>query len=144
MLKANFEVHTSFISPWTWENLVEKGNNLPILAIRNISNSRVIGRFQDSSIHFKELAPSNELFREKRDGYISLQEFQRRYILELLDNVSFSKIVERFNQLYEISGASGVIIFGYGSNDEVCHRSVLAEVLNKTGFFRNRITEIIL
>lgn len=144
MKKANFEVHTSFISPWTWANLVEKNNQLPILAIRCISGSRLIGKFQDSSIHFKELAPSNELYRAKRDNLIDLREFQRRYILELLDNVNFSNIVDRFNKLYEVSGASGVIIFGYGSDDEKCHRSVLADILNKTGLFRNNITEIIL
>lgn len=144
MKKANFEVHTSFISPWTWENLVEKHNLLPILAIRCISGSKIIGKFQNSSIHFKELAPSNELYRLKRDGLIDIQEFHKRYILELLENVNFSDIVEKFNKLYEISGASGIIIFGYGSDDEKCHRSVLADILNKTDLFRNKITEIIL
>ncbi len=144
MKKANFEVHTSFISPWTWKTLVEEGNQLPILAIRNIANSSIIGKFQDTSIHFKELAPSNELFREKRDGKIDIPEFHRRYILEIFNNVSFNDIVSRFVNLFEVSGATGLIIFGYGSNDEICHRSVLAELLNKTDLFRNKITELIL
>ena len=144
MKKANFEVHTSFISPWTWKTLVEEGNQLPILAIRNISGSKLIGKYQDSSIHFKELSPSNELFREKRDKKIDIDEFHRRYILEIFNNVSFNDVVSRVINLYEVSGASGVVIFGYGSNDEICHRSTLSDLLNKTDLFRYRITEIIL
>ena len=143
MKRANFSVHTSFISPWTWKNLVSEGNYLPILAIRNIKHSEVIGHLNDTAVHFKELAPSNELFRAKRNGEIDIVEFQKRYLIEL-SGVSFNKIVDKMIQLYNVSGAKGLIIFGYGSNDEVCHRSVLASLLNTTGLFRDRITELIL
>ena len=143
MKRANFSVHTSFISPWTWKTLVTEGNFLPILAIRNIRNSEVIGHLSDTSVHFKELSPSNELFRLKRNGEIGIEEFQKRYLIELA-GINLSSIVDRFIQLYEVSGARGLVIFGYGSNDEVCHRSVLASLLNSTDFFRDRITELIL
>ena len=106
MKKANFEVHTSFISPWTWKTLVEEGNQLPILAIRNIAGSKLIGKYQDSSIHFKELSPSNELYREKRDKKISIDEFHKKYILEIFNNVSFNEVVSKIINLYEVSGFS--------------------------------------
>lgn len=143
MKRANFSVHTSFISPWTWKTLVIEGNYLPILAIRNIKNSNVIGHLSDTSVHFKELSPSNELFRLKRNSEIDITEFQKRYLIELAD-VNIPSVIDRFIQLYEVSGARGIVIFGYGSNDEVCHRSVLSSLLNSTGLFRDRITELIL
>ncbi len=143
MKRANFSVHTSFISPWTWKTLVIEGNYLPILAIRNIKNSNVIGHLSDTSVHFKELSPSNELFRLKRNSEIDITEFQKRYLIELAD-VNIPSVIDRFIQLHEVSGARGIVIFGYGSNDEVCHRSVLSSLLNSTGLFRDRITELIL
>lgn len=143
MKRANFSVHTSFISPWTWKTLVIEGNYLPILVIRNIKNSNVIGHLSDTSVHFKELSPSNELFRLKRNSEIDITEFQKRYLIELA-NVNIPSVIDRFIQLHEVSGARGIVIFGYGSNDEVCHRSVLSSLLNSTGLFRDRITELIL
>lgn len=142
-MKTNFDVYTSFISPWTWKHLVSEGNYLPIIAIRNIKNSNVIGHLSDTAIHFKELSPSNNLYQAKRDGDISLEDFHKRYLIEL-SGVSIEYIVERFNQLFEVSGASGLIIFGYGSNSEACHRSTLASLLNLSGLFKNKITEFVL
>ncbi len=143
MKRINFSVHTSFISPWTWKTLVIEGNYLPILAIRNIKNSEVIGYLNDTAVHFRELSPSNELFRAKRNAEIDITEFHKRYLIEL-SNISLSNIIDRFNQLFNVSGAKGLIIFGYGSDDESCHRSALASMLNSTGLFRDRITELIL
>jgi uncharacterized protein YeaO (DUF488 family) len=142
-MKTNFDVYTSFISPWTWKHLVSEGNYLPILAIRNIKNSNVIGHLSDTAVHFKELSPSNSLYQAKRDNEISLEDFHKRYLIEL-SGISIETIVERFNRLFEVSGARGLIIFGYGSNNEVCHRSTLASLLNLSGLFKNNITEFIL
>lgn len=143
MLKINFNVHTSFVSPWTWKHLVSEGNYLPIIVVRNIRNSSVVGHLNDTAIHFRELSPSNELYRLKRDGIIDLTEFKKKYLIEL-SGISLNSVIERFNQLYNVSGAKGIIIFGYGSDYESCHRSTLASLLNSTGQFNNKITELIL
>ena len=141
IMKTNFDVYTSFVSPWTWKHLVLEGNYLPIFAIRNIKNSNVIGHLSDTAVHFKELSPSNSLYQAKRDNKISLEDFQKRYLIEL-SNISVESIVERFKQLFDVSGAKGLIIFGYGSNSETCHRSILASMLNLSGLFRNNIEEL--
>lgn len=143
MLKINFNVHTSFVSPWTWKHLVSEGNYLPIIVVRNIRNSSVIGHLNDTAVHFRELSPSNELYRLKRDGIIDLVEFQKRYLIEL-SNVSLNSVIERFNQLFNVSGAKGIVIFGYGSDKNLCHRSTLASLLDSTGYFKEKITELVL
>ena len=143
MKKIDFNVHTSFVSPWTWKRLVSEGNNLPIIIVRNIRNSSVIGNLNDTAVHFRELSPSNELYRLKRDGVIDLVEFQKRYIIELSE-LNLDSVVDRFIQLFNVSGASGMVIFGYGSDNEACHRSTLASLLNSTGRFNKNITELIL
>ena len=140
-MKTSFEIYTSFVSPWTWKHLVLEGNFLPILAIRSIKNSEVIGHLSDTAVHFRELSPSNSLYQTKRDNLISLEDFRKKYLIEL-SGISIESLVERFNQLFNISGAKGLIIFGYGSNSESCHRSTLASMLNLSGLFKNEITEL--
>lgn len=142
-MKANFKVYTSFISPWTWKHLVSEENYLPIIAVRNIKNSSLIGHLSDTAVHFKELSPSNSLYQAKRDGEIDLVNFHKRYLIEL-SGISVESIVEKFNQLFNISGAKGLIIFGYGSDDKSCHRSTLSSMLNMSGLFKENITELVL
>ena len=139
-MKINFDVFTSFVSPWTWKHLISEGNYLPILAIRNIKNSNVIGYLSDTAVHFKELSPSNSLYQAKRDKEINLEDFRKRYLIEL-SSISVESIVDRFNLLMNVSGAKGIIIFGYGSDSSVCHRSTLASLLNLSGLFEKEIIE---
>ena len=140
MKKLNIKVYTSFVSPVTWNRLVKEENLLPILAIRNIKNSSIIGHLDNTAIHLKELSPSHELFREKRDNIINLLEFKKKYLIEL-SNISISSIVDKFIQLYNVSGASGIVIFGYGSDPELCHRSVFSGMMNTTDYFNEKIEE---
>ena len=142
-MKTNFDIYTSFVSPWTWKHLVQEGNYLPILAIRNIKNSNVVGYLSDTAVHFKELSPSNSLYQAKRDKKINLEDFHKKYLIEL-SNVSIESIYDRFKQLVNVSGADGIIIFGYGSDSKSCHRSTLASVLNLSGLFKKEITELVL
>lgn len=141
-MKTSLKISTSFVSPVTME-IFKKHNVLPIFIIRKIKNSDLIGNFEGTSIHFKELSPSNELFRIKRDGLISFEEFSKRYILEVSENVDFDSVIKRWENLADISGASSIVLLGYGSNEKNCHRSVLSDLLNSMNIINDRITEII-
>ena len=140
-MKSQLEIKTSFVSPITLKLFPEQGY-LPIFIIRNIRPSELIGKYSDTSIHFKNLAPSNELFREKRDSIIDFEEFAKRYIIELSD-LNLQKIIERFEYLAKLAGARGVVLLGYGSDNKICHRSILASLLNESGLLESRVTEII-
>lgn len=140
-MKSKLEIKTSFVSPITLKIFSEQGY-LPIFIIRNIKPSELIGKYSDTSIHFKNLAPSNELFRAKRDSIIDFEEFSKRYIIEVSE-VNLQKIIERLEYLAGLSGAKGVVLLGYGSDNKICHRSILASLLNESGLLENRVTEII-
>lgn len=140
-MKSDLKIKTSFVSPVTLKLFSEKGY-LPIFIIRNIKTSELIGKFSDTYIHLKELAPSDELFREKRDSIIDFKEFSKKYIIEI-SKINLGKIVEKLDYLRKISGAEGVVLLGYGSDDKACHRSLLASLLNESGLLENKVTEII-
>lgn len=140
MKNTNFDIYTSFVSPYTWNKLVKERNYLPIIAVRNIKDSSLIGKFSNTAVHFKEFSPSNELFRAKRNGEISLEEFKKKYLIELSKTSIYSN-VEKIYQLFNVSGASGIVIFGYGSDYNSCHRSVLSEMLNLMEVFEEEIKE---
>lgn len=141
MNTTDLKVYTSFVSPVTMELFREK-NLLPVFIIRKIQNSELIGMYEGTSIHLKELSPSNELFRKKRDKEVTLEEFAKEYILEISQTVDFDNIIKRLNTLAELSGADGIVMLGYGSDCNLCHRSVLAEILNSLGVFKNKVTEL--
>ena len=140
MKNSDIKIYTSFVSPVTWNKLVKEKNLLPILAIRNIKNSNIIGYLDNTAVHMKELAPSHELFRAKRDKEIDLLSFKKQYLVEL-SKISISGIVDKFIQLFNVSGADGIVIFGYGSDYESCHRSIFSDMMNTTEYFKNKIKE---
>lgn len=141
-MKSKLIIKTSFVSPITMKTFVES-DYLPIFIIRNISNSTLIGQYANTSIHFKNLAPSNELYRSKRDGIIDFNEFEKRYIIEI-SNVNLQSIITKLEYLAKLSGAKGIVLLGYGSDNKICHRSILASLLNNSGLLENKVTEIIL
>lgn len=140
-MKSKLIIKTSFVSPITLKFFIEK-NYLPIIIIRNIKNSELIGKYSDTSIHFKDLAPSDKLFQDKRDSLINFDEFSKKYIIEI-SKINLRKIINKFEYLSQISGSTGIVLLGYGSNNKNCHRSILAGLLNDSNLLENKITEII-
>lgn len=136
------QIKTSFVSPVTLKIFTENGY-LPIFIIRNINNSELIGKYSGTAVHFKDLAPSTELFRAKRDEVIDFTEFAKRYIIEM-SNVNFVDVINKLNYLAELSNARGIILMGYGSDDKKCHRSILSNLINSMKLLDSRVTEIIL
>lgn len=136
------KIYTSFVSPITLKLFCDN-NILPIFIIRSIKNSDLIGKFEGSAIHFKELSPSSELFRQKRDGVIDQTEFEKRYAIEI-SNTDIPKIIEKIKYLANLSNTDKVVLLGYGSNNLICHRHVLSDIFNESGLLDEKITEIIL
>lgn len=141
-MSYQLQIKTSYVSPLTLKVFPEHGY-LPIFIIRNIYNSKLIGKYSGTAIHMKELAPSNELFRAKRDGQIDQEEFAKRYIIEM-SRVNFMETLGKFNYLASLSDAKGIVLMGYGEDDQLCHRSILRDLLNETGLLLNRVVEVIL
>lgn len=141
-MKSKLKIYTSYVSPANLQLIVEK-NLLPIFIIRSIHNSQLIGKYSDSSIHFKILAPSDQLFRDRRDGKISDLEFKKGYIVEM-SRVNFQEVIRRIDYLASLCGASGVVLMGYGQQYDTCHRKTLSELLNGSGLLENSIKELII
>lgn len=118
-------------------------NLLPVFVIRSIYNSQLIGRWSDTAIHFKNLAPSDKLFQSRRDGLITELEFKKYYVIEM-SRVNFQETIKKLDNLAQLSGANGVVLMGYSSSYESCHRKLLSELLNGSGLLENTIKELII
>lgn len=138
----NLKIYTSFVSPITFKSICDS-NILPIFIIKSIKNSSLIGGFEGTAIHFKQLAPSTDLFRQKRDGSIDFSEFSKRYIIEM-SQVNLPEVLETISYLTDLCNTDKVVLLSYGSDPTKCHRSLLGEILNQSGLLQNKITELIL
>jgi len=141
-MKSKLKIYTSYVSPMTLRAIVDN-NLLPVFVIRSIYNSQLIGRWSDTAIHFKNLAPSDRLFQSRRDGLITELEFKKYYVIEM-SRVNFQETIKKLDNLAQLSGANGVVLMGYGSSYESCHRKLLSELLNGSGLLENTIKELII
>lgn len=141
-MKSELKINTSFVSPATLERF-RSNNILPIFIVRNIENSELIGQYSGSPVHLKELSPSNELFRKKRDKALSIDEFKKLYAIEITERVDLKRVIDKLESLVELSGARSVVILGYGSDYDSCHRSVLAKILNGSGLLEKPVKELV-
>lgn len=141
-MKSELKINTSFVSPATLERF-RSNNILPIFIVRNIENSELIGQYSGSPVHLKELSPSNELFRKKRDKALSIDEFKKLYAIEITERVDLKRIIDKLESLVELSGARSVVVLGYGSDYDSCHRSVLAKILNGSGLLEKPVKELV-
>jgi uncharacterized protein YeaO (DUF488 family) len=145
MEKSNYhelKLGTSFVTPQNMKDFPERGI-LPIFAIRNISNSNLIGGWQGTAVHFKALSPSVELLRQYRDGQIGWSEYKAKFTQEM-SGLDFVEVLKRISFLCDLSGAKGAVLMGFGKDYTRCHRSVLAEIINGCGFLNSEVKEFIL
>lgn len=134
------KLFTSFVSPATFREFI-KQNYLPIFIIRNIKTSNLVGHFENSILHFKELAPSNELFRLKRDGLITKEEFKESYSEEIRVQ-NLLGILGKIEYLAGLANTDKVVLLGYGSRAEECHRTILTDFLYQEKLWEGPINEI--
>lgn len=139
-MKSNLKIYTSFVSPKNLTNIIED-NLLPIFILRNIKNSKLIGKYSDTAIHFKNLAPSDKLYQIRRDKLITREEYEKRYIIELSEQPNFQNIIKKLEQLTELCSANGVVILDYGFGNNESHRNILSNLLNNLDILNYKITE---
>ena len=140
-MKSNLIVYTSYITPENLEYVVKDLNMLPIFILRSIRNSELIGKYTGSAIHFMNLSPSSLVFQAYRDGLIGLEEYKKRYLIEI-SNLKMYEIVGKFESLCNISEANGIVLFAYGEDPNLSHRSVLSELINNSEVLEKQITEL--
>lgn len=139
-MKSGLRIFTSYVSQNNVASAIRQ-EILPVFIIRNIKNSEVIGKYSGTAVHFFQLSPSDMLFRNKRDGKISMEDYKKLYTIEMSE-VSFQDIIERLEFLASICNTNRVVLMGYGHNKDNCHRSVLAEILNNSGLLEQPVEEI--
>ena len=139
-MKSNLKIYTSFVSPKNLTDIIND-NLLPIFILRNIRNSELIGKYSDTAIHFKNLAPSDKLYQTRRDKLITREEYEKRYIIELSEQPNFQNIIKKLEQLTELCGADGVVILDYGFGNNESHRNILSSLLNNLDILNYKITE---
>ena len=130
------------MSPVLLEELVSR-NILPVFIARHISNSTLIGHWEGTAVHFPELAPSPELLRSWKYHGMSDSEFKEVFWREL-NHVRLGKIFSRMKTMADLTGASGIVMLGYGPNRSEDHREIVADYINRTGLLDNQISELIL
>ena len=131
-MKSRLEIYTSFIGVDNIERIKSK-NLLPIFIIRSMGRLEFIERWAGTPLHFRELAPSKELFREYKMGLMDNETFFKKFIIELSE-VDFQNVILRLENLVESSGADGVVLCGMGEDPEKSHRSIVSDILWRTGY----------
>ena len=78
-MKSNLNIITSFVSPENLNTITKELNYLPVFVIRNIANSVLIGKYSGTSIHFRDFAPSTQLYQLWRDKKIDQTQYEKLY-----------------------------------------------------------------
>lgn len=132
-------IHTSYVTNTTFGDRI-KLDLLPIFCIKSIYKSETIGKYSGTCIHFPDLAPSYKLSQDLRNGSVQRPEFEKSYLLEI-GKIDIPEFVNKIQYLGKISGAKGIILYGYGKDTNYCHRTTLAGLLCNLGLVNYEIKE---
>jgi uncharacterized protein YeaO (DUF488 family) len=138
-MKSNLKILTSYVSRENLDKFV-KSEILPIFIIRNISGSRLISQYSGTILQFKQLSPQTELFQRYRRGEIDFERYQKEYVIGLA-GLNYSNLIKRLEYLQELSGANSVVLLGYEKDPDMCHRTLLSDILNRTGLLEIEVRE---
>lgn len=138
-MKSNLKILTSYVSRENLDKFV-KSEILPIFIIRNISGSRLISQYSGTILQFKQLSPQTELFQRYRRGEIDFDRYQKEYVIGLA-GLNYSNLIKRLEYLQELSGANSVVLLGYEKDPDMCHRTLLSDILNRTGLLEIEVRE---
>lgn len=140
-MKSTLKIYTSYVTGENLKCAIKDLNYLPVFILRSIKNSGLIGKYNGSQIHFRQLSPSSPLFQAYNGGLIDWTEYSKRFLIEL-SRVRLYETIGKLEKLCNISGASGVILFAYGVDPETSHRKIVSDLINSTELLENQITEI--
>lgn len=138
-MKSNLKILTSYVSRENLDKFV-KSEILPIFIIRNISGSRLINQYSGTILQFKQLSPQTELFQRYRSGEIDFERYQKEYVIGLA-GLNYSNLIKRLEYLQELSSANSVVLLGYEKDPNMCHRTLLSDILNRTGLLEIEVRE---
>lgn len=139
-MKSKLEIFTSYIDSPNIERIKQK-NLLPIFIIRSMGRLDYIEKWAGTPLHFRELSPSKELFKEYRESVIDQETFFKRFVIELSD-VDFQSVILRLENLVESSGADGIVLCGLGEDPNNSHRSIVSDILWRTGYLEFKPSEL--
>ena len=139
-MRIGIKVYTSYITEHNLAKAIEN-NLLPVFILRCIGKSELTYKWAGSSLHFKHLAPSQELFWNLRDGKIDYLTFSKLFLIEL-SKVNLQDTVERLDYLSGLCNANGVVLFGAGENPEESHRTLISDVLWRGGYLSEKPEEL--
>lgn len=139
-MKSDLNIYTSFVTKENLVTVIENFNMLPIFILRSIRNSELIGEYSGSAIHFRNLSPTSPLYQAWRDGLIDFNEYKKRFLIELSE-IKLYEVIKKFENLCDISEASGVVLFAYGEDPELSHRKILSDFINSSGVLEKPIIE---
>ena len=131
-MKSKIEIFTSYIEESNIEK-IKSMNLLPVFVIRSMGRLEYIEKWAGTPLHFRELAPSKELFREYKTGNINQEIYFKRFVIELAD-IDFQSIILRLENLVDSSGADGICLCGLGVDPSESHRSIVSDILWRTGY----------
>lgn len=113
---------------------------LPIIIIGISKNSPLIN-WRNTMIHFLDLGPDSELWKEYKNGNIDKIEFQKKYLNQLWRTSDVLHTLEKFEILTHLSHAKGICILGGISEEVDITRETIAEYFNRTGILENKVCE---
>ena len=104
------KIWTSNSSESRFYELLEH-NILPIIIIGISRNSPLLG-WRNTMIHFLDLGPDPEIWKEYQKGNIDKFEFQKKYLNQLWKTSDILHTLEKFEILTHLSHAKGICILG--------------------------------
>lgn len=108
-MKSKLKIFTINSGQGVIKNVMDK-NLLPIIVMNEITLLD-LKKYEGTTIHFKELAPSIELENSLDLGAISSEDFLKKYIIELSE-VNFKQLIRKLENLSELSNSSGIALIG--------------------------------
>ena len=136
---SSLQIYTSYLSSENIERIVSN-NLLPVFILRYIRNIKCVSGWYGTPLHVPELSPSNELFWEYRDGKIDQKEYTKKFLIEICE-VNFHKLIKKFEFLADSCSADGVVLCAIG-NKETSHRTIVSDILWRTGYLIYKPTEL--
>lgn len=141
-MKSKLQIYTSYVSELNLKQIIDS-SYLPIFIIGSLKNDKLIGKYNNTAVHFRNLAPSYDLLHQYLNKKIDLENFEKGYIIEM-SNINLLDIIKKFDYLAKISNSKGIVLLSYGSKYENNYRSLLSDLLNESGGLEKKVKELVL
>lgn len=82
--------------------------------------------------HWPILAPSKDLLNAYKEGLLSEDDFRKEYIIQISSNIESTKALNTIRNT--LNNGTNVILICYEKSSDFCHRHILAEIFDETGY----------